>query len=80
MFNASGTMPNTPKQTTITLKPQKNKPKKTPFCHVQKQPTIFHKFFVFFNIPFLLLKSCVLLKTLQKIVFSEKNTAFQKHS
>ena len=52
------------KQTTITLKPQKKQTPKTPFCHVQKQPTIFHKFSVFFNIPFLLLKSCVLLKTL----------------
>ena len=37
------------KQTTITLKPQKNKPNKTPFCHVQKQPTIFHKFSFFFQ-------------------------------
>ena len=32
------------KQTTKTLKPE-NKHTKTPFCHVQKQPTIFHKFF-----------------------------------
>ena len=59
------------KQTTITLKPQKTNPKKCHFCHVQKQRTIFHKFSVFFNISFLLLKSCVLLKTL---VFSEKHS------
>ena len=51
------------KQTIISLKP-KEQTQKTPFWHVQKQPTIFHKFSVFFNIPFLLLKSCVLLKTL----------------
>ena len=52
------------KQTIIILKPQKTNPQKTPFCHVPKQPTIFHKFSVFFNIQFLFLKSCVLLKTL----------------
>ena len=33
-------------QTTITLKPKKQT-QKTPFCHVRKQPTIFHKFSVF---------------------------------
>ena len=48
----------------LTLKPTKKQTQKTPFCHVQKQPTIFHKFSVFFNIQFLFLKSCVLLKTL----------------
>ena len=43
---------------------QQRNPKKKTFFHVQKQPTIFHKFSVFFNIQFLFLKSCVLLKTL----------------
>ena len=78
-------MPNTPKQTTITLKPQKTNPK-TPFCHVQKQPTIFHKFFVFQHTIYAFEKLCLAENTI-KIVFSEtkkrkKNThtAFQKHS
>ena len=57
MFNTSGTMPNTPKTNRNNIKTSKktnpeNTNPKTPFCHVQKQPTIFHKFFVFFNIPF----------------------------
>ena len=37
------------KQTFLILKPQKTNPTKTPFCHVQKQPTIFHEFSVFFQ-------------------------------
>ena len=52
------------KQTFLILKPQKKPNPKDTICHVQKQPTIFHKFSVFFNIQFLFLKSCVLLKTL----------------
>ena len=53
------------KQTFLNIKTlQQTNPKKTPFFHVQKQPTIFHKFSVFFNIQFLFLKTCVLLKTL----------------
>ena len=33
MFNTFATLPNTQKQTTATLKPEKKQ--KTPFCHVQ---------------------------------------------
>ena len=65
IFNTFETIPDTPKTNLLTLKPyNKQTQKKTPFFHVQKQPTIFHKFSVFFNIQFLFLKSCVLLKTL----------------
>ena len=64
IFNTFETMPDTSKTNLLILKPQKKQTQKTPFCHVQKQPTIFHKFSVFFNIQFLFLKSCVLLKTL----------------
>ena len=39
-------MPNTPKQTTITLKPQKNKPKKHHFAMFKNNPL----FFIIFNI------------------------------
>ena len=39
-------MPDTPKTNHNNIKTSKNKPK-TPFCHVQKQPTIFHKIFCF---------------------------------
>ena len=59
IFNTFETMPETPKTNLLILKPQKNKPKKHHFCHVQKQPTIFHKFSLVFNIQFLFLKRCV---------------------
>ena len=67
-------MPDTPKkQTFLILKPQiKTNPKDT-ICHVQKPPTIFHKFSVFFNIQFLFLKSCLAENTI-KIVFSGKHS------
>ena len=53
------------KQTTKTLKLE-NKHTKTPFCHVQKQPTIFHKFF--FNLHILLQLLCLAENT-TKIMF-----------
>ena len=46
------------KRTTTTLKPQKKQTQKTPFCHVQKQPTIFHKFSVFQHTVFAFEKLC----------------------
>ena len=52
IFNTFETMPDTPKTNLLISKPQRNKPKKTPFCHVQKQPTIFHKISVFSTYSF----------------------------
>ena len=63
-------MPNTPKTNHNNIETSKKQTQKTPFCHVQKQPTIFHKFSVFFNIQFLL---CFAENTIQK-VFSEKQS------
>ena len=69
-------MADTQKQTTITLKPEKTNPKNTIF-HVQKQPTIFHKFSVFQHTVFVFEKLCFAENTI-KIVLSEtqpfKNT------
>ena len=53
---------------------QKNKPQKTPFCHVQNQPTIFHKFSFFFqHTGFVFEKLCFAENTI-KIVFSGKHS------
>ena len=52
IFNTFETIPDTPKTNLLILKPQKTNPQKTPFCHVQKQPTIFHKFSVFSTYSF----------------------------
>ena len=72
-------MPNTPKTNHNNIKTSKKQTQKTPFCHVQKQPTIFHKFLVFFqHTVFAFEKLCFAENTIKK-VFSE-NTAFQKHS
>ena len=73
IFNTFETIPDTPKTNLLILKPQKNKPPKTPFCHVQKQPTIFHKFSVFLNIQFRFWKLCFVQNTI-KIVFSGKHS------
>ena len=65
------------KQTFFNSKTSKRQTQKTPFCHVQKQPTIFHQFSVFFfffsTYSFLFLKSCVCWK-------HYKNSVFKKHS
>ena len=41
IFDTFETMPDTPKTNLLTLKPYKKHTQKKPFCHVQKQPTIF---------------------------------------
>ena len=47
LFNTFATLPDTQKTNHNNLKKQK-----TPFCQVQKQPTISHRFSVLFNIQF----------------------------
>ena len=75
IFNTFETIPDTPKTNLLILKPQKKQtPQKTPFCHVQKQPTIFHKFSVFFqHTVFVFEKLCFAENTI-KIVFSGKHS------
>ena len=75
IFNTFETIPDTPKTNLLTLKPyNKQTPKKTPFFHVQKQPTIFHKFSVFFqHTVFVFDKLCFAENTI-KIVFSGKHS------
>ena len=63
-FNTFETIPDTPKTNLLILKPQKTNPQKIPFCHVQNNPQFFINFLFFFNIQFLFLKNCALLKTL----------------
>ena len=64
IFNTCGTMADTQKQTTITMKPQKKQTQKTPFCHVQKQPNMFHKFSVFIHHTVLVFDKLCFLRTL----------------
>ena len=60
----------------FNIKTSKNKPK-TPFCHVHKQPTIFHKFSVFFqHTVFVFEKLCFAENTI-KIVFFRKTQLFK---
>ena len=66
-------MPNTPKQTTITLKPQKKQTQKTPFCHVQNNPLFVINFCFFQHTIFAFEKLCFAENTI-KIVFSEKHS------
>ena len=63
IFNTFGTMADTQKQTTITLKPQKTNPQNT-FLPCSKTTHNFSYIFCFFIIQFLFLKSWALLKTL----------------
>ena len=72
-FNTSGTMPNTPKTNHNNIKTSKKQTQKTPFCHVQKQPTIFPKLSVFSTYNFVFKKLCFAENTI-KIMFSEKHT------
>ena len=63
-FNTSETMPDTSKTNHNNIKPSKKKPQNT-ILPCSKKPPFFINFLFFFNIQFLLLKSCVLLlKTL----------------
>ena len=78
-FNTFETIPDTPKTNLLILKPHKKQTQKTPFCHVQKQPTIFHKFSVFLSTYSFCFWKAVFAENTIKIVFQE-NTAFQKHS
>ena len=70
IFNTFETIPKT---NLLILKPQKSKPQKTPFCHVQKQPTIFHKFSDFSTYSFCFWKTVFCWK-------HYKNSVFRKHS
>ena len=83
IFNTFETMPDTPKTNLLILKPQKNKPKKHHFAMFKNNPLFFIKFLFFFNIQFLFLKSCALLKTLKNSVFRKtqlfKNTVSKTH-
>ena len=47
MFYTFAALPDTQKQTTITLKPEKENKPKSPFCHAQTQPHYFSYIFVF---------------------------------
>ena len=77
IFNTLATLPDK-KHNDIKAWQETNK--KTPFCHVQKQPTIFHQFSVFcLHTVFVMQLLCFSENTI-KIVLSDKNTAFQKHS
>ena len=62
---------------TMTLKREKETNKKITFCHVQKQPTIFHNFLFFQHTVFDFEKLCFAENTV-KIVFSEKKHSFSK--
>ena len=75
IFNTFETIADTPKTNLLTLKPyNKQTQKKTPFFHVQRQPTIFHKFSVFFqHTVFVFEKLCFAENTI-KIVFSGKHS------
>ena len=56
----------------MTLKPEKETNKTTPFCHIQKQPTIFHQVSVFcLHTVFVLQLLCFSENTI-KLVFSDK--------
>ena len=83
IFNTFETMPDTPKTNLLILKPQKNKPQKTPFCHVQKQPTIFHKFSVFSTYSFCFWTTVFCWKHYKNNVFRKtqlfKNTVSKTH-
>ena len=70
-------MPNTPKQTTITLKPQNNKPKKHHFAMFKNNPQFFINFCFFEHTIFGFEKLCFAENTI-KIVFSEKKHSFSK--
>ena len=72
IFNTIETIPDTPKTNLLILKPKKQT-QKTPFCHVQKQPTVFHKFSVFSTYNFCFWKAVFAENTI-KIVFSGKHS------
>ena len=66
IFNTFETMPDTPK-TNLLINintSQKQTPKKYHFAMFKNNPLVFINFLFFFNIQFLFLKTCVLLKTL----------------
>ena len=66
-------MPNTPKTNHNNTKTsQKNQ--KAPFCDVQKQPTIFHTFSVFFQHNFFVFEKLCFAENTIKIVFSVKHS------
>ena len=83
IFNTFETMPDTPKTNLLILKPQKKQTQKTPFCHVQKQPTIFHKFSVFSTYSFCFWKAVFCWKHYKNSVFRKtqlfKNTVSKTH-
>ena len=66
-------MPDTPKTNLLILKPQKKPNPKDTICHVQKQPTIFHKFLFFQHTVFVFEKLCFAENTI-KTVFSGKHS------
>ena len=74
IFDTFETMPDTPKTNLLTLKPYKKQTKKKPFCHVQKQPTIFHKFSVFFRHTVFVFENLCFPENTIKIVFSGKHS------
>ena len=55
---------------TITIWKKRNQ--KTPFCHAQKQPTIFHKFSVFSTYS-VFIATAVFCRKHYKVVFSEEH-------
>ena len=75
-------MPNTPKTNHNNIKTSKKQTPKTPFCHVQKQPTIFHKFSVFSTYSFCFEKLCFAENTIKKAfrkIQLFKNTVSKTH-
>ena len=74
IFDTFETMPDTPKTNLLTLKPYKKQTPQKPFCHVQKQPTIFHKFSVFFQHTVFVFENLCFPENTIKIVFSGKHS------
>ena len=76
-------MPNTPKTNHNNTRTSKKQTQKTPFCHGQKQPTIFHKFSVFSTYHFCFWKAVFYWKHYKNSVFSKtqlfKNTVSKTH-
>ena len=68
---------------TFNTKTSKKQTQKTPFCHVQKQPTIVHKFSVFSTYSFCFWKAVFCWKHYKNSVFRKtqlfKNTVSKTH-
>ena len=68
------TMPDTPKTNLFNIKISKKPNPKDTICHVQKQPTIFHKFSGFFQHTVFVFEKLRFAENTIKIVFSGKHS------